>query len=220
MNILRNNFKNLFINKCNKFFTTTTKNTTNTTTTTNKNTTTNTTTNNNIVLYCDGGYNNLTKPYAWSSVVDSQGFDVITTNLNLINNLLKNNFEYLNVKIPHLTTKKLYNRTIIKVKFTNIIQQNNGAELIGMLVALFIVNNTKSNSNYSSNVIYTDSQTIINWCIGKCNLKSGQKDKNNNDKLYYINLLQQQYNIFLQTGKIIKINGNKNLADLGKHKNN
>ena len=208
MNILRNNIINIFLNKTAKYFH---KNCQAVKTTANKNLPGSLT---YSVLYCDGGFNNLTKPYAWSSVVDINGVDVITNNLNLINKLLKNNFEYQQVNIPHLITKKIYNRTIIKIKFTNIYQQNNGAELIAMLVSLYLAN-TFNNIN----IIYCDSQTIINWCQGKINLKSGQKDKNNNDKLYYINLLQTQYNIFIKNNnKIIKINGNDNLADLGKHK--
>jgi len=166
------------------------------------------------ILYCDGGYNNLTKPFAWSSVVDYKGNDVISNNLNIINEILKNNFDYDNVKIPHLINKKILDRTIIKIKFTNIIHQNNGAELISMLIALYL-----ANKNKNINTIYCDSSTIINWCNGNCNLKLGQKDKNNNDKLYYIKLLQHQYKIFIKNNnKIIKISGDDNLADLGKHK--
>lgn len=153
-------------------------------------------TNKDSIIYCDGGQNRMTGVYAYGSVVDGYGNDLIGNYSELLSDM---NLE--EVVLP------VGKRTIIKTFFNDVAEkQNNGAELLSMIAALRISINT---GKY--NTLYSDSQTVISWS------EYGTKITNfSREKLNYINELVSLRRRF--RGNIIKISGNDNLADLGFHR--
>lgn len=159
------------------------------------------------IIYCDGGMNSLTTTEAWGSVVDNNS-----------NCLIRKYRKKLRKDFPDVIIKKVIlpvgKRYIIVSKFNDVSsQQNNGAELLAMMLALKI-----SEYNEITNTINSDSQLVIDyWSKGQVNSKT--KAKMDPDKYKYIvecSKLRQKYN--LNKGKIIKISGKYNKADLGFHK--
>ena len=159
----------------------------------------------NNSIYCDGGMNKFTKDVALGCVVDSENNCLIS---KYIDSKLFIDLELYECKLPVGTRK-----TVVS-KFSDVSKmQNNGAELLALLISLRICNKYPEYK-----IIYCDSDLLIKyWSLGLIN----QKTRNKMDplKLQYINECTQLRKIFeSNNGKIIKISGSQNLADLGYHK--
>src|SRR5436853_504729 len=90
----------------------------------------------NGVVYCDGAFNKHTKPYAWASVVGCNDKDLIARYLELCSDA-KYKEDSFKIEERVLGPKvKFVKRYVAIVKFEGVVQNNNGAELIGMLIAL------------------------------------------------------------------------------------
>jgi ribonuclease HI len=156
------------------------------------------------ILYSDGGHNKMTGDEAWGSVVQGDGIDVVNKYKHLFLDL-----KLKNVNLP------VGNRDIVISKFNDVkTQQNNGAELLALLMALRI---SKSSSNIVK-YIKCDSELLVKWWT-----KTGPNPKTKRTmdplKIKYINeciILRKE---FESNGGIIeKISGDDNKSDLGYHK--
>lgn len=145
-------------------------------------------------MYTDGGCGKYSNGYGYASVVDENGCDLIQPYKHIIPS-----FDYEDVSLP------VGKRTIIKCKFDGLTQQVNGAELLGMIFSLTIYPFT------GHKVIYCDSDLIIKyWSKGNCKIS---------DKKELSELCSKLRTKFEQDGgKIIKISGKDNKADLGYHR--
>jgi ribonuclease HI len=155
------------------------------------------------ILCADGGQNGSSGDEGWASVVDANKMDMIEKYVYL--------FSDLNLKKVNLPEGK---RTVIVAKFDDVKkQQSQGAELLSMLAALRIALEMKNVKE-----IRSDSQTVVNfWSKGHIGAKSvGRLCQKKKD---YINDVTLQRRGFESGGgQIVKISGDKNLADLGFHK--
>ncbi len=206
----------------------------------------------NRVLFTDGAFNSETNGYSWGSVVDGNEKDVISedfristsTNASTSGNDVKINEGDDSDVILKLKNKRLFGkksdqiRTVIVCKFneqkedgTPISQQNNGAELMSMVIALQIAINTllkikKTSSlpgleSYDSfelyyKVIFSDSSLVTDfWSV------SGASKSNKTlsaEKKFLISKCVVLRKIYEQMGgRVLKISGDDNLADLGAH---
>ncbi len=153
------------------------------------------------ILYADGGMNKQTGDEAWGSVVDDNYKDVISEYLHLVKDL-----NIKNVNLP------AGSRNIVVSNFTDVkSQQNNGAELLSLLVALRV-----AKYNKDIEIIYYDSTTVNCWSTKGPLAKTLKKmDKN---KLAYIQECIELRKYFEgRGGKVLKIEGKNNKADLGYH---
>lgn len=114
--------------------------------------------------------------------------------------------EYFNRLI---TNTKMTIKTF-NVCFTDVVQQqNNGAELLAMTTALRIA----LMMNYNGK-IYSDSQLIVNyWSKGSYNKINDQMKLN---MIQQCTELRKQFEVL--GGRIVKIDGDDNIADLGYHR--
>lgn len=154
-------------------------------------------------IYTDAGMNKLTGDESWGCVVNENNKDLLEDNLELCKDL-----NICKEKLPK------GDRFVIKVKFNDVAsQQNNGGELLALLAGLRI----SLKSNYTE--IKIDSDLLYKWwSIGRVNAKTLQKMDPLKKK--YINecvTLRKEFES--RGGKITKIPGNVNKADLGFHKN-
>lgn len=153
-------------------------------------------------IYTDAGMNKLTGDEAWGCVVNENGFDLLETNLHLLEDM-------------KLSSQKLpcgY-RFIIHSKFNDVAsQQNNGGELLALVAGLRIAlqNGVKE--------VCTDSDLLHKWwSLGKVNKKT--LDKMDSKKRSFIqDLVYLRSNFEKRGGKVLKISGNENKADLGLHR--
>lgn len=151
-------------------------------------------------IYVDGGHNKVTGDEAWGSVVNSVGEDLICKNKDLCSDLVSRE-----VSLP------VGRRTIIVSKFNDVAKnQNNGAELLALLFGLrYACKDSRVKE------ICTDSQLALYWSKS---LNSSSREKMDPRKASYIDeciKLRKQFEE--NTGKIIKIKGDDNPADLGYH---
>lgn len=151
---------------------------------------------NKNVIYVDGGHNKMTGKVAFASVVDYKSRDLVEKYKYLLEDM-----ELREVSLP------VGKRTIAISNFDNVsTQQNNGAELLALIIGLRIA---LENTKYK--IIYSDSQVVVDyWSNGR------YSDKLGNEKIKRIEELIKLKRKF--EGKIIKISGDINLADLGYHK--
>jgi ribonuclease HI len=158
------------------------------------------------VLWVDGACNSDTKDCAWGSVVNNEKVDIIPLYKNLSKDLI---YEEQILKINKIPTK----REIIIAKATDVkSQQNNYAELLSFLFTLRI-----ANVNKEVKEIKSDSDLIIKYWSNPEHNTNMTKDDNKNK---YIKECKKLRKIFESNkGKITKVDGKVNLADLGKHKN-
>lgn len=161
-----------------------------------------------MAIFVDGACNKHTVSEdgsieAWATVVDEKGINLLSKYPELCKDF--------NSKIVNTPKGE---QTVIVAKFNDVAyQQNNGAELISLLVGLRIALSTK---NYK--VINTDSELCYKWwSVG--HVSTNSKRKMDSNKLFYINECARLRKEFeLTGGKIVKISGDDNLADIGYHK--
>lgn len=145
-------------------------------------------------LYVDGGHNRQTGDEAWACVVDETGRDMIREWT-----LLLTDMQLKRVTLP------VGDRTVAVSNFTDVTsQQNNGAELLSMLIALRISQHATVGS------ICSDSKLLVDyWSRGHANSVKDAK------KLAYIQECGRLRRLY--TGEVKKISGASNPADLGYH---
>lgn len=162
-----------------------------------------------ISIYVDGGMNKMTGDEAWGSVVDENKNCLITKYKAEI----REKFPNLILKKKELPLSPKY-RYIVISKFDDVpTQQNNGAELLAMMIGLYIC---LLNENY--NIIYSDSDTIIKWW-SKGHVSKEKRKTIDKEKMEYIEICAKFRKTFEENGgKIEKIDGDRNKADLGFHK--
>lgn len=153
------------------------------------------------ILYVDGGMNTQTGDEAWGCVVNSKGIDVISHFPELVNDL-----KIKSVILP-VGQRKVCVSTFSDVKS----QQNNGAELLSMLIALRIATVSKVKE------IKSDSELVVKWW-SRNHVNVHTRKTMDKQKLEYIKECGELRTKFESQGGIItKISGNENLADLGYH---
>lgn len=148
------------------------------------------------VIYVDGGHNKMTGEVAFASVVNGNGKDLVNCYIDLFDDI-----ELRDVELP------VGERTVAISNFNNVTsQQNNGAELLALIMGLRIA---LYNTKYTT--IYSDSSIVSEyWANGRYSDNLGA------DKIARIRELIKLKHEF--NGEIIKISGDDNLADLGFHK--
>ncbi len=153
-------------------------------------------------LYSDGACNSDSKPNGWASVVSDTGDDIIMQNQVLLSDLklAQGNFS-------------VGTRAVAVTYFDDVAsQQVNGAELIGLIIALRV-----AAVNPEVTYIGVDSQTVFAWMEGRMTKKT--REKMNTFKLQYVEELMKLCAVFRSRGGIVeKINGDDNPADLGYHR--
>jgi len=154
-------------------------------------------------LYVDGCCNKQTKGNGWASVVADNNIDLIDAYSCILSDFI----------IEDVSTPKGKYKVIIS-KFNDVAsQQNNGAELLSMVAGLRIAVNV-----LKCKFLYSDSSLMVDyWSDNKISKKT--LDKMDPIKLKYIKecyTLRKRFE--LCGGKVLKIPGNKNPADLGYHK--
>jgi len=152
-------------------------------------------------IYVDGGQNKLTLPDAYGCVTNNLGEDLLVSNMNYIDDL-----KFKEVELP------IGKRICIIVNFNDCFQQNNSAELMSAIVGLRIAINSNNKIKY----ICSDSKLIVDFWSKYLKLETMEKmplEKSNYVKML-IHLTKTFENI---GGKLIKISGDNNPADLGFH---
>ena len=179
-------------------------------------------------IYSDGAFNKHTEPFAWASVVDSNGQDLIckyislskvdetATNRDIERDIKtdkpnkKDSFSLEEKQLP--INGKLTSRFIAIVKFEAVTQQNNGAELIAFIIALRLA---KLDKNITK--IYTDSQLIEKWWSQGHVNSTTWKEMDPLKQQYIVESQQLRQQFEQRGGKIEYVSGDYNLADLGYH---
>lgn len=156
-------------------------------------------------IYVDGGFNKHTGSEAWGSVVNGYGRDLVEY---AYHNGLIQDIEVKYVDLP------VGRRMILVAKFEGVQHQNNGAELlalvIGLRIAIFLVKN-----NIPVDTVLSDSQVILYWSI---RLKDDSAATFDPRKVSYIHeLINLRREFESMNGKVDKVDGGENLADLGYH---
>jgi ribonuclease HI len=159
-----------------------------------------------MIIYCDGACNKNTNNEGWGSVVDDENKDLLSLNKKLLGDM----------KLEDKNLPK-ENRTIISCKFEDVKQQqNNGAELLSFVASLRI--GIKNFQDSDINIIYTDSDLLYKWwSLGKINKKT-LESMDSNKKLYLEECYRLRKEYEQRGGKIEKIKGDDNKADLGWHR--
>lgn len=154
------------------------------------------------VIYCDGAYNKKTAPYAWGSLVDENGTDLVDKYREYLKMTFPKNFSLKDVTTPN------GKKCVILCRFKGVEQQNNGAELMSFISALLIANIN------GSLTIYCDSELIVKWWSnGRYN--SRQLDQEKIKHIIQATTLRKEFEE--KGGKVVSIRGKDNLADLGWH---
>lgn len=163
------------------------------------------------IVWVDGGCNDLTAPEGWGSVVNDKGRDILSRKdvLPIIKDL-KHRVEVLPEGLVSLGGP----RTVLISNFTDVnMQQNNGAELLAMVAALRI-----AGAFPIIKVINCDSNLLCLWW-SKGEVSKGAKKNIDKEKLSLIEecgILRRNFEA--RGGKIVKVKGSENKADLGMHK--
>lgn len=154
-------------------------------------------------LWCDGADNKKTEGAAWASVVYDDKQDAVQPHRQWFGDLT-----LIDVQLP------VGNRTIAVAQFNDVKQQNiNGAELMAMVMALRIASHRTD-----VNVICSDSQVIVeSWSRGKVGPLTAQAMDPRK-----MQLIQECVTLRLafekRGGRIVRVSGKENKADLGWHK--
>ncbi len=153
-------------------------------------------------IYVDGACNKNTGDEAWGSVTDFYG-----------NDLLEDKQEFMTDMETKIEKLPVGTRRIIISKFNDVkTQQNNGAELLAMLVGLRMA---MKDSNIK--VIHTDSQLVYEWW-STGHISPAKKKTMDPRKKAFIEECGKLRIIFEKNGgKLVKIPGDTNPSDLGWH---
>ncbi len=156
-------------------------------------------------IYVDGAMNKTTGKNAWGSIVDQSGQDLVKYNENL-----SPDFKYETQQLP------VGERVIIVCFFPGVVQQNNSAEMISLLFALRLVSHQRMFPNVKK--IHSDSSLLVDyWSQGKINPKT--RDSMDPTKLKcLLECAKLRSEFEKRGGKVVKVSGLNNLADLGYHK--
>lgn len=162
-------------------------------------------------IYCDGCFNAKTGKHAWASCTDKTGKDLMKDFSKLS---FLSDFTFEQVKAP----KGDY--FVCKTHFEGVQQQNNGAELVALLIALRVANSQLSSvlSNKPKPFIriYSDSELLVKyWSNPK------HKQKNFNFDPSKLKFIQECKNLRKSCGdkiEVLFVPGDSNPADLGFHK--
>lgn len=160
-----------------------------------------------ISLYSDGAHNPRTGGVGYASVVDSDKKDMIAQFMNSVE--ITSGLELKRVSLP------VGERQIAIASFTDVThQQNNGAELIGMLMALRMAVSGKCRVE----TIYCDSTTVLAWSQGR--IGSATKLKMDKRKIGLIEECHTLRSLFEKEfkGQVLFVPGDDNPADLGFHR--
>lgn len=164
------------------------------------------------VLYCDGGSNRQTRSNgqneAWGSVVFGDGSDALS-DISI--------HELLQPLIMRQEQLPIGLRTIIVAVAKDVKTQNNNfAELLAMYAACQIALYHPSGNKIDT--IYSDSSLIIDYW-SKGSISKTTCVKMDPMKLMYIEKLVESRFLFekKKSGKVVKISGSENNADLGYH---
>ncbi len=152
-------------------------------------------------IYVDGGHNRQTGDEAWACVVDSLGQDLVEVHQKQFLDL-----QLRDVQLP------VGRRFVAVSKFKDVVsQQNNGAELLAMVMALRIAEN-----NPGIATVCSDSHLIVEFWSRK--LGHSQRLSMDPRKVQYIDELIYRASKFrLRGGQLVQIPGKGNPADLGYH---
>lgn len=153
-------------------------------------------------IYVDGCCNRDSGNCGWGSVCEHNGTPLLNTHSDLLPDMT----------LQEVNTPKGFQKVIIS-KFSDVqSQQNNGAELLGMIAGLRIA------IKYGAKFLLSDSQLLVQyWSLDK--VSPATKKKMDPLKYRYIQEctdLRKQFES--KGGVVVKIPGDKNLADLGYHK--
>jgi len=152
-------------------------------------------------IYVDGGHNRQTGIEAWGCVVDAGGRDLIAPHSDLFTDI-----PLRDVVLP------VGPRYVFVAKFNDVTsQQNNGAELLATVGGLRLA------LKYPSiKVLKGDSTVVLTWwsrCLG-----ADKRQTMDPRKVRYIDELIKLRKLFeARGGRLEKIGGKYNLADLGRH---
>ena len=152
-------------------------------------------------IFVDGGHSKQSGTEAWGSVMDSSGKDLLENN-----NFLLTDVVIKKEKLPR------GERNVIVAKFNDVTsQQNNGAELLAFYAGLKIA------LQYGHKIINCDSQLLVEWW-GKGHVNSAKAKTMDPNKYKFILACGELRKLFEKKGgKIVKISGDKNIADLFSH---
>ncbi len=155
-------------------------------------------------IYTDGAFNGTTKPDGWGCVTNSNGQCILERFLHIIQKDLKVEQKSLPVGT----------RYCLIANFSDVAQhQNNGAELLALVMGLRLA--LLQNPGRVKE-IHTDSSLLLDyWSLGKV-----RREKLCPEKLRLIDeliLLRKRFCSPIYDGKLLKISGDDNPADLGYH---
>lgn len=153
-------------------------------------------------IYVDGCCNRDSGNCGWGSVCDHKGIPLLSLHTDLLSDMCMQD-----VKTPKGIQK------VIISEFSDVkSQQNNGAELLALVVGLRIALHT------ACKCILSDSQLLVQyWSLDK--VSPNTKKKMDPLKYRYIKECYELRKKFeISGGKILKISGDDNIADLGYHK--
>lgn len=156
-------------------------------------------------IYVDGAFNKKTGNDAWGSVVNGYSCDLIRWACS--QGLLQD------MEVKEVTLPK-GKRWIIVAKFERVTHQNNGAELLALIAGLRMAIHLIKN-NVPITTVLSDSELVLFWSI---RLKDESAATFDPRKVYYIHeliKLRKEYESY--GGKVEKVNGDFNPADLGYH---
>lgn len=154
-------------------------------------------------LYVDGGHNRQTGTEAWARVVDAVGVDLIAPHVPL----------FPDIQIRDVVLPVMGASYVLVAKFTDVVtMQNNGAELIALVVALRLAEHYKGKVR----IIGSDSTVVLFWSRTLGAEARGRMDPR---KVAFIDeCIWRRKEFEAGGGQVIKIKGDENLADLGYHR--
>ena len=158
----------------------------------------------------DGAFNDTSKPFGFALVTDAKGNDL----------LLKHPEATKGFEVKEM---KKQDRVVIPSRFGDVSHQNNGSELVAMVVGLRIAlleDSVTTEGGERKELKYktlcSDSNTVISWSQGRV----GKKTRENMDprKLELIEECERLREEFERRGgKVLKISGDINPSDWGIH---
>ena len=168
-------------------------------------------------LFSDGAYNPTTHPYGWASVVDPHGQDILALCQAasnppewMTNTDWRTHCGWQEEKLGPYAKEEESKRMVVHVFFPDVDQQqNNGAELIALILALWW-----ALQHEEVKEIRCDSQIVLHsWSKTPPTVVT----KTAKDRFRALcTSLRAKWEA--QGGKIVKITGDENRADLGFHK--